>query len=78
MHYSRVVYNYFHVIYFTYFVEFLKSEEGNGFCGQVCLVGDSMGSILGYDALCRSNKSNHNQDNDTVIEADITVQAGKT
>ncbi|XP_044737260.1 protein retinal degeneration B isoform X2 [Chrysoperla carnea] len=55
--------------------EFLKSEEGNGFCGQVCLVGDSMGSILGYDALCRSNKSNHNQDNDTVIEADITVQA---
>ena len=35
--------------------DFLKSDEGYGFCGQVCLVGDSVGSILGYDALCREN-----------------------
>ena len=35
------------------FADFLKSEEGQGFCGQVCLIGDSMGAILAYDALCR-------------------------
>jgi len=33
--------------------EFLQSEDGMGFCGQVSLVGDSVGSILAYDALCR-------------------------
>jgi hypothetical protein len=38
------------------FSDFLRSEEGMGFCGQVCLIGDSMGSILGYDALCRDIK----------------------
>lgn len=51
--------------------EFLKSDEGNGFNGQVCLVGDSMGSILGYDALCRSNRSN---DSDILVpDTDIIV-----
>ncbi|XP_054155190.1 protein retinal degeneration B-like isoform X2 [Oppia nitens] len=35
--------------------EFLKSEEGLGFCGQVCLIGDSIGSVIGFDAMCRSN-----------------------
>jgi hypothetical protein len=35
--------------------EFLKSDEGRGFNGQVTIVGDSMGSILAHDALCRSN-----------------------
>ncbi|XP_059481583.1 protein retinal degeneration B isoform X2 [Neocloeon triangulifer] len=34
--------------------EFTRSEEGRGFNGQICFVGDSIGSILGYDALCRS------------------------
>lgn len=38
------------------FSSFLKSEEGLGFCGQVCLIGDSMGAILAYDALCRDIK----------------------
>ncbi|XP_033108992.1 protein retinal degeneration B-like [Anneissia japonica] len=33
--------------------EFVKSPEGQGFNGQICLIGDSVGSILGYDALCR-------------------------
>ncbi|GCB69331.1 hypothetical protein scyTo_0008365, partial [Scyliorhinus torazame] len=34
--------------------EFLKSEDGLGFDGQVCLIGDSVGGILGFDALCYS------------------------
>ncbi len=34
------------------FADFLRSEEGRGFCGQVCLVGDSVGAIVAYDALC--------------------------
>jgi len=33
--------------------DFLGSEDGSGFSGQVCLIGDSVGSILSYDALCR-------------------------
>ena len=35
--------------------DFLKSPEGIGFCGQICLVGDSVGAILAYDALCIEN-----------------------
>lgn len=42
--------------------EFLKSEEGLGFNGQICIIGDSMGSVLAYDALCRSGR--HDLDND--------------
>ncbi|XP_053678781.1 protein retinal degeneration B [Anopheles nili] len=37
------------------FADFLKSDEGRGFNGQVVLIGDSMGSVLAHDALCRSN-----------------------
>ena len=33
--------------------DFLQSEEGFGFSGQVCLLADSVGSLLAYDALCR-------------------------
>ncbi|XP_041763782.1 protein retinal degeneration B isoform X1 [Anopheles merus] len=36
------------------FADFLKSDEGRGFNGQVVLIGDSMGSVLAHDALCRS------------------------
>lgn len=35
--------------------EFLKSEEGLHFSGEVCVVGDCMGAILGYDAICRGS-----------------------
>ncbi|XP_037938735.1 protein retinal degeneration B isoform X2 [Teleopsis dalmanni] len=38
--------------------EFLKSEDGHGFSGQVVMLGDSMGSLLAYEALCRSNGGN--------------------
>jgi hypothetical protein len=40
----------------TTYRNFLATEEGAGFGGQVCLVGDSIGSILAYDALCRNMK----------------------
>ncbi|KAJ7416081.1 Membrane-associated phosphatidylinositol transfer protein 1 [Willisornis vidua] len=33
---------------------FLHSEEGAGFCGQVVLLGDCVGGILGFDVLCQS------------------------
>ncbi|XP_078681622.1 membrane-associated phosphatidylinositol transfer protein 1-like [Branchiostoma floridae x Branchiostoma belcheri] len=36
------------------FHDFLSSPEGAGFCGQVCLIGDCVGGILGYEALCVS------------------------
>ncbi|KAL9886990.1 retinal degeneration B isoform 1-T2 [Glossina fuscipes fuscipes] len=38
--------------------EFVKSEEGHGFSGQIIMLGDSMGSLLAYEALCRSTNSN--------------------
>lgn len=38
--------------------EFVKSEEGHGFSGQIIMLGDSMGSLLAYEALCRPSNSN--------------------
>lgn len=40
--------------------EFLKSTEGFGFNGQVVLIGDSLGSVLAFDAICRT--VNHSSD----------------
>ncbi|KAM5194747.1 membrane-associated phosphatidylinositol transfer protein 2 isoform 3-T4 [Mantella aurantiaca] len=37
--------------------DFTKSQEGMSFTGQVCLVGDCVGGILGFDALCYSNQT---------------------
>ncbi|CAD7669984.1 unnamed protein product [Nyctereutes procyonoides] len=36
------------------YAAFLRSPEGAGFCGQVVLIGDGVGGILGFDALCHS------------------------
>jgi len=36
--------------------EFLSSEDGYGFSGQVCLIGDEIGAILTYDSLLRTIK----------------------
>uniref|UniRef100_A0A452QMQ7 Phosphatidylinositol transfer protein membrane associated 1 n=1 Tax=Ursus americanus TaxID=9643 RepID=A0A452QMQ7_URSAM len=36
------------------YAAFLRSSEGAGFCGQVVLIGDGVGGILGFDALCHS------------------------
>ena len=35
------------------YAEFIKSPEGTGFSGPVTIVGDAVGSILLYDALCK-------------------------
>lgn len=39
------------------YAAFLRSSEGAGFCGQVVLIGDGVGGILGFDALCHSASS---------------------
>lgn len=39
------------------YADFTKSQEGMSFTGQVCLVGDCVGGILGFDALCYSNQT---------------------
>nr|XP_044988489.1 membrane-associated phosphatidylinositol transfer protein 2 isoform X3 [Jaculus jaculus] len=36
--------------------DFIKSQEGVTFNGQVCLIGDCVGGILAFDALCYSNQ----------------------
>ncbi|KAJ7344206.1 hypothetical protein JRQ81_000156 [Phrynocephalus forsythii] len=33
---------------------FIHSPDGTGFCGQVLLIGDCVGGILAFDALCHS------------------------
>uniref|UniRef100_A0A4W4HBQ3 DDHD domain-containing protein n=1 Tax=Electrophorus electricus TaxID=8005 RepID=A0A4W4HBQ3_ELEEL len=37
------------------YADFVKSLGGAAFSGQVCLIGDCVGGILGFDALCSSN-----------------------
>ncbi|KAF5911754.1 hypothetical protein HPG69_015732 [Diceros bicornis minor] len=36
------------------YAEFLKSPDGIGFSGQVCLIGDCVGGLLAFDAICYS------------------------
>ncbi|XP_029777698.1 membrane-associated phosphatidylinositol transfer protein 2 isoform X3 [Suricata suricatta] len=36
--------------------DFIKSQEGMTFNGQICLIGDCVGGILAFDALCCSNQ----------------------
>ncbi|KAM9468846.1 membrane-associated phosphatidylinositol transfer protein 3-like [Clarias gariepinus] len=38
---------------------FLQSPDGQGFTGQVCLMGDCVGGVLCFDALCFSNSRQH-------------------
>ncbi|KAF6206087.1 hypothetical protein GE061_017312 [Apolygus lucorum] len=54
------------------FHEYIRSDEGRGFNGQVVIIGDSMGSILAFDALCRSS-DNKNDDQDDYYNESITV-----
>ncbi|XP_072520656.1 membrane-associated phosphatidylinositol transfer protein 2-like isoform X6 [Salminus brasiliensis] len=37
--------------------DFLRSLGGASFSGQVCLIGDCVGGILGFDALCSSSQT---------------------
>jgi hypothetical protein len=45
--------------------EFLGSPEGANFQGQVAIVGDSLGSLLVYDALCQQSSTSSNSGDDT-------------
>ncbi len=45
--------------------EFLSSPEGQSFQGQVAIVGDSLGSLLVYDALCQQSSTSSNSGDDT-------------
>lgn len=37
------------------FAEFLRTDEGRGFNGQIAIIGDSMGAVLAHDGLCRTS-----------------------
>ncbi|XP_063225063.1 protein retinal degeneration B isoform X2 [Bacillus rossius redtenbacheri] len=59
--------------------EFVRSDEGKGFCGQVYLVGDGVGSILAYDVLCRGQQYQSRNDSENSIldnadEADVDTR----
>ncbi|XP_055915001.1 protein retinal degeneration B isoform X2 [Eupeodes corollae] len=53
--------------------EFLKSEDGRGFSGQIAMLGDSMGSLLAYEALCRANGTNRDED-DRVVDIELDAK----
>ncbi|XP_038214824.1 protein retinal degeneration B [Zerene cesonia] len=54
--------------------EFIKSEDGKGFAGQICIVGDSMGSLLAYDSLCRTLQYQSRHDSETsILDTEITI-----
>ncbi|XP_060744508.1 membrane-associated phosphatidylinositol transfer protein 3-like isoform X2 [Tachysurus vachellii] len=40
---------------------FLQSPDGHGFSGQVCMLGDCVGGVLCFDALCFSNSPQHDK-----------------
>ncbi|XP_055730927.1 membrane-associated phosphatidylinositol transfer protein 2-like isoform X6 [Salvelinus fontinalis] len=50
--------------------DFLRSLEGTSFSGQVCVIGDCVGGILGFDALCSSNV--------TISESQSSSRRGST
>ncbi|XP_041436292.1 membrane-associated phosphatidylinositol transfer protein 2 isoform X5 [Xenopus laevis] len=54
--------------------EFTKSQEGMSFTGQVCLVGDCVGGILGFDALCYSNQTVSESQNSSRRGSVVSVQ----
>ncbi|XP_053557765.1 membrane-associated phosphatidylinositol transfer protein 2 isoform X2 [Bombina bombina] len=56
------------------FAEFTKSHEGSCFTGQVCLVGDCVGGILGFDALCYSNQTVSESQNSSRRGSVVSVQ----
>ncbi|XP_018317926.1 protein retinal degeneration B isoform X5 [Mycetomoellerius zeteki] len=48
--------------------DFIKSDEGKGFSGQICFVSDSVGSILTYDALCRATQHSRHSSENSILE----------
>lgn len=49
--------------------DFIKSDEGKGFSGQISCVGDSVGSILLYDALCRATQHSRHSSENSILES---------
>ncbi|XP_062869719.1 membrane-associated phosphatidylinositol transfer protein 2 isoform X2 [Trichomycterus rosablanca] len=54
--------------------DFMKSLEGAPFSGQVCLIGDCVGGILGFDALCSSNITVSESQNSSRRGSIVSVQ----
>uniref|UniRef100_A0A7N6B4F8 DDHD domain-containing protein n=1 Tax=Anabas testudineus TaxID=64144 RepID=A0A7N6B4F8_ANATE len=54
------------------FADFIKSLDGAAFSGQVCLIGDCVGGILGFDALCSSNQTVNESQNSSRRGSDDT------
>ncbi|XP_011060769.1 PREDICTED: protein retinal degeneration B isoform X10 [Acromyrmex echinatior] len=48
--------------------DFIKSDEGKGFSGQICFVSDSVGSILTYDALCKATQHSRHSSENSILE----------
>lgn len=55
--------------------DFLKTEEGRGFNGQIALIGDSMGAVLVYEALCPHRYGNEilglDSSDDRIVDNDM-------
>ncbi|XP_058014356.1 membrane-associated phosphatidylinositol transfer protein 2 isoform X4 [Ahaetulla prasina] len=54
--------------------DFIKSQEGASFNGQVCLIGDCVGGILAFDALCYSNQTMPESQNSSRRGSVVSVQ----
>uniref|UniRef100_A0A8C1U6K1 Membrane-associated phosphatidylinositol transfer protein 3 n=1 Tax=Cyprinus carpio TaxID=7962 RepID=A0A8C1U6K1_CYPCA len=52
---------------------FLQSPEGQGFTGQVCLLGDCVGGVLCFDALCFSNSPRHSSRQNSTESLKVSV-----
>ncbi|XP_049433632.1 membrane-associated phosphatidylinositol transfer protein 2-like isoform X2 [Epinephelus fuscoguttatus] len=56
------------------YTDFIKSLDGAAFSGQVCLIGDCVGGILGFDALCSSNQTVNESQNSSRRGSVVSVQ----
>ncbi|XP_040011789.1 membrane-associated phosphatidylinositol transfer protein 2-like isoform X3 [Xiphias gladius] len=56
------------------YADFIKSLDGSAFSGQVCLIGDCVGGILGFDALCSSNQTVNESQNSSRRGSVVSVQ----
>uniref|UniRef100_A0AAQ5Z4Z5 DDHD domain-containing protein n=1 Tax=Amphiprion ocellaris TaxID=80972 RepID=A0AAQ5Z4Z5_AMPOC len=54
--------------------DFIRSLEGASFSGQVCVIGDCVGGILGFDALCSSAVTVSESQNSSRRGSTISVQ----
>ncbi|KAA0704249.1 Membrane-associated phosphatidylinositol transfer protein 2 [Triplophysa tibetana] len=54
--------------------DFIRSLEGATFTGQVCVIGDCVGGILGFDALCSSNITVSESQNSSRRGSVVSVQ----